>query len=135
MDQGTDDDGTAISWSMETARILLTGSWSLETVLRKLIIIHDTLAGATIKVDLFLDGSTTSGETVTLDLAGASSAGVFGVGLFGTATFGGAAVQPVETWYNQSVKAVKFKFSGSTQDKLVKCYEVAIEHISRKRMV
>jgi len=134
MDKGTDDDGTAISWSLDTARILLTGSWSLETVLRKLIVVHDTLAGATMKVDLFLDGATTIGETQTLNLAGVGGAGVFGIGVFGTATFGEAPTQPSDCWYNNSVNAVKFKFSGDTKDKLVKCYELAIEHMARRTM-
>lgn len=127
MDEGTDDDGTAISWNLKTGRYPLTGSWSVHAILRKLVLLHQTLSGSTVKVDLFTNFSRTITESQTKDVTGPG--GLFGTGLFGTAIWGGELISDTDIWFNNDVKAVQFQFSGNDKGKLFKCFEILIESI------
>lgn len=127
LDKGTDDDGTAISWSLKTARFALTGSWSIHAILRKLVVIHQSLPGSTLKVDMMKDF--TRSITVSQSVDTGAEGGIFGIGVFGTATWGESSAIGTDVWFNDDLVAVQFEFSGNDKGKLFKCFEIAIESI------
>jgi len=134
LDQGSSDNGTAISWGFRTKRFLLKGTWTAYQILRRLMIVHDAMANATMRVKLYTDTSRTAQEDIpALDLSG--SAAAFGVARFGIDVFGGTSTRVDATqWFNRWVRAVQFEFSGNDLAKLVRVYEIAFETLPKRGM-
>lgn len=133
LDNGTDDAGTAITWNLKTKRILLNGSWSVASVMRRLNIVHDALANSTAVLKLFPDTATIESEAQVVSLTGGGF--VLGQDVLDTGVLGSNTTRVAETWFNRRCTAVQFDLSGNDKGKLLRCYELAIEALPKQGFV
>lgn len=119
--------GTMTRFSYKTKTFLLSGSWSVHSILRKIQVVLDQVgdAGADLSVLVYLDNSTLALSTETIDFNAVGSA--MGTAVMGTATMAGEYPANEEIWYNQSCKSVQIEFRMTAATDLFKIHQVMLE--------
>ena len=94
LDNGTNDDGSAISFKAKTKKFFFGGRFEQKKTLRKIVSVHDIVASTDITVNMTKDFDSSSDGGNTLSMTTNSS----------------------EVWYNQNLKLAQFELVQETLD-------------------